>query len=97
MGKGLVTANQIYAGDNPNMQNLLKNKAPTCSGPLPLNFYNQFQNKKKCHYQKQLPEYQNPVSQPSPYRYFPGTVYRTNRYSQSPNTYNTTTGSVSYN
>jgi hypothetical protein len=96
MGKGLITANQIYAGDNPNMKNLLKNKAPTCSGPLPLNFYNQFQNKKKCHYQKQLPEYQNPVSQPSPYRYFPGTVFRTNRYSQSPYTYNITTGSNAY-
>lgn len=71
MGKGLVTANQIYRGDNANMTNLLKNKAPTCFSPLPLNFYKRFQNKKNCHYQKEIPEYQNPVSQPSPYRYFP--------------------------
>ena len=76
----------------------MKNKAPSCNTPWPINFSQsgQHENKKFCHYQRQLPEYQNPKSQPSPYRYFPGTVFSTNRYSQSPNTYNTTTGSAAY-
>jgi hypothetical protein len=97
-GQFLVNANQLYAGDANNTKNLMKNKAPSCNTPWPLNFpqSGQFENKKFCHFQKQLPEYQNPKSQPSPYRYFPGTVFRTNRYSQSPNTYNTTTGSAAY-
>jgi hypothetical protein len=97
-GQLLVTANQLYAGDANNYRNLLKNKAPTCNTPWPVNFSQSgtFQNKKFCRFQKQLPEYQNPLSQPSPYRYFPGTVFSTNRYSQSPNTYNTTTGVHAY-
>ena len=97
-GQFLVTANQLYAGDANNSKNLMKNKVPSCNTPWPLNFSQsgQHQNKKFCHYQGQLPEYQNPKSQPSPYRYFPGTVFSTNRYSQSPNTYNTTTGSAAY-
>jgi hypothetical protein len=94
-GQFLVTANQLYAGDANNYKNLLKNKAPTCHTPWPVNFSQSgpFQNKKFCNYQKQFPEYQNSKSQPSPYRYFPGTVFSSNHYSQSPNTYNTTTGS----
>lgn len=97
-GQFLVTANQLYTGDANNTKNLMKNKAPTCNTPWPLNFpqSGQFQNKKFCRFQKGLPEYQNPTSQPSPYRYYPGTVFRTNRYSQSPNSYNTTTGSAAY-
>ena len=97
-GEQLVTANELYAGDLNNNKNLLKNKAPTCHTPWPLNFNQsgQYQNKKFCRFQKGLPEYSLPISQPSPYRYFPGTVFRTNRYSQSPNTYNTTTGSAAY-
>ena len=97
-GQFLVTANQLYTGDANNSNNLLKNKTPACNTPWPLNFSQsgQHQNKKFCHYQSQLPEYQNPKSQPTPYRYFPGTVFSTNRYSQSPNTYNTTTGSAPY-
>lgn len=97
-GQFLVNANQLYAGDANNTKNLMKNKAPSCNTPWPLNFpqSGQFENKKFCHFQKQLPEYQNPKCQPSSYRYFPGTVFRTNRYSQSPNTYNTTTGSAAY-
>ena len=97
-GQFLVTANQLYAGDVNNIKNLLKNKAPTCNTPWPLNFYQsgQFQNKKICRYQKRLPEYQNPISQPSPYRYYPGTVFRSNHFSQSPNTYNTTSGSAAF-
>jgi hypothetical protein len=81
----LLTANELYRGNNNNVTNLLKNKAPTCNSPT---IY-QYQNKKLCHYKKMLPEYQVPVSQPSPYRYYPATVFRSNHYSQSPNTYNT--------
>ena len=86
----LVSANQLYAGVDPNLINLKKNKAPGCNTPWPLNFSQSgtFQNKKFCHYRK-LPQYQNPASQPSPYRYFPGTVFSSNHFSQSPNTYNT--------
>jgi hypothetical protein len=96
-GPQLVSANQLYAGDNPNLINLQKNKAPGCNTPWPLNFSQSgpFQNKKFCHY-KALPQYQNPASQPSPYRYFPGTVFSSNHYSQSPNTYNTTPGTAAY-
>jgi hypothetical protein len=98
-GQFLVTANQLYAGDANNTRNLMKNKTNTqCNPQWPLNFSQsgKHENKKFCHYQNQLPEYQLPKSQPSPYRYFPGTVFNTNRYSQSPNTYNTTTGSAAY-
>jgi len=98
-GPLLVTANQLYAGDANNVVNLNKNKAPTCNTPWPLNFRQsgQFQNKKYCRFQRQLPQYQNPLSQPSPYRYYPGTIISTNHFSQSPNTYNTTSGSAPYN
>jgi hypothetical protein len=97
-GPLLVTANELYAGDANNSSNLLKNKAPTCNTPWPLNMSQsgQFQNKKFCHFQRGLPLYQLPKSQPSPYRYFPGTVFSSNHYSQSPNTYNATSGSAPY-
>lgn len=87
-GPLLISANEIYAGNNPNLINLQKNKAPTCNTPWPLNFSQSgpYQNKKICYY-KTLPQYQNPVSQQSPYRYFPGTVFSSNHFSQSPNTY----------
>ena len=91
-GPQLVSANEIYAGNDPNVINLLKNKAPTCNTPLPLNFRQSgpFQNKKRCYY-KQLPQFQLPVSQPSSYRDYIGTVTSSNHFSQSPNTYNTRT------
>ena len=94
-GPLLVSANEIYAGNNPNLINLQKNKAPACNTPWPQNFSQsgRYQNKKFCHY-KALPQYQNPVSQQSPYRYFPGTVFSSNHFSQSPNTYNTPSRSV---
>lgn len=97
-GQFLVSANELYAGDENNNKNLMKNKAPGCNTPWPVNFSQsgKYENKKFCHFQQQLPEYQNPKSQPSPYRYFPGTVFRSNHYSQSPNTYNTTTGVNAY-
>jgi hypothetical protein len=96
-GPQLVSANEIYAGNNPNVINLLKNKAPTCNTPWPLNFSQSgpYQNKKICYY-KTLPQYQNPVSQQSPYRYYPGTVFSSNHFSQSPNTYNSSSGSAAY-
>jgi hypothetical protein len=95
-GPELVNANELYAGSS-NYNNLLKNKAPSCNTPYPLNFRQSgpFQNKKFCYYNN-LQVYKVPISQPSPYRYYPGTVFNTNHYSQSPNTYNTTTGSASY-
>ena len=91
-GQFLVTANELYAGNNPNISNLYKNKAPDCNSPTVF----QFQNKKLCYF-KRLPQYQNPVSQQSPYRYFPGTIISSNHFSQSPNTYNTTSGSAQFN
>jgi hypothetical protein len=97
-GPLLVNANEIYAGNNPNVMNLLKNKAPNCNSTWPLNFYQsgQFQNKKKCFY-KTLPQFQIPKSQPGSYRYYPGIIFSSNHFSQSPNTYNTTSGSAAYN
>jgi hypothetical protein len=83
-GLQLLTANELYRGVDNNVINIARNKAPNCNSPT---IY-QYQNKKLCYY-KRLPEYQVPVSQPSPYRYYPGTVFRSNHYSQSPNTYNT--------
>ena len=95
-GPLLVTANQLYSGDNNNIRNLLKNKSPTCNTPWPLNMKQsgQFQNKKFCYFQRELPSYQMLKSQPNTYKYFPGTVFSSNHYSQSPNTYNTTSGSA---
>ena len=93
----LVSANQLYAGVDPNLINLKKNKAPGCNTPWPLNFSQSgtFQNKKFCSY-RTLQSYQVPKSQQGPYRYFPGTVISSNHFSQSPNTYNTTSGSAAY-
>ena len=89
----LVSANQLYAGDNPNLINLKKNKAPGCNTPWPLNFSQSgpFQNKKFCHFNK-LPIYAVPNNRPSGVKpiYIPGTVFSSNHFSQSPNTYNTT-------
>ena len=91
-GPLLVNANQLYAGVSPNVANLYKNKAPGCNSPT---IY-PHQNKKICSYRK-LPQYQVPASQPSPYRYFPtGNIFSSNHFSQSPNTYNTTSGSAAY-
>jgi hypothetical protein len=90
-GDKLVNANQLYAGGSPAVLNMLKNKAPNCNSPTVF----QFQNKKSCYYRR-LPEYQVPASQPSPYRYYPGTVTSSNHFSQSPNTYNTTSGAAQF-
>jgi hypothetical protein len=97
-GIQLVTANELYRGDDNNVSNYFKNKSQErCTAPpaaLIQGVYT-YHNKKVCHYQKQLPEYQVPISQPSPYRYYIRPVFRTNHFSQSPNTYNTPGRSVS--
>jgi len=81
-----VNANKLYSGVDNDVANLYKNKAPNCNTPWPLNFYQsgQFQNKKLCNYQRQLPQYATPKTQPSPYRYYPGTVFSSNHFAQSP-------------
>lgn len=90
-GENLVTANELYAGQNNSYSNLYKNKAPNCNSPAIF----QYQNKKSCHYKRQMPEYQVPAVQPSTYRYYPtGNVFSSNHFSQSPNTYNTTSRSI---
>jgi len=96
-GQHLITANQLYAGIDPARTNLHKNKAHNCNAPWPLNFSQsrQYQNKKFCHFTK-LPEYQVPASESAPYRYYPGTIFSSNHFSQSPNTYNTSTGTQAY-
>ena len=86
-GQFLITANELYAGNNPNIMNMYKNKAPNCNSPTVY----PFQNKKLCYY-KRMPQYQQPITQPGTYRYYPSTVFSSNHFSQSPNTYNTTTG-----
>jgi hypothetical protein len=88
-GQELVTANEIYRGNDNNVQNLLKNKVPNCNSPTVY----PFQNKKICSY-RNLQSYQLPRSQPSPYRYYIGTVFSSNHFSQTPRTYNTTTRSI---
>jgi len=97
-GSQLITANELYAGNENNKVNLMKNK-PSTTGCIkyPLNFSQsgRFQNKKFCHFNL-LPNYQLPLTQNSPYRYYPGTYKSTNHFSQSPNTYNTTTGVNAY-
>jgi len=96
-GAQLVTANEIYAGNANNYNNVLKNKTPSCNTPYPLNFRQSgpYQNKKLCYYAN-LKNYQNPVSQPGVYRYYPSTYRSSNHFSQSPNTYNTTSGTRAY-
>jgi hypothetical protein len=85
-------ANSRLSSATNTFDNLLKNKAPGCNTPTVF----QFQNKKLCYY-KSLPQYQNPASQPGSYRYYPtGNVFSSNHFSQSPNTYNTTTGSAQF-
>jgi len=84
---------------NTQNSNLGKNKSSSgCNTPWPLNFSQSgpYQNKKLCYY-KTLPQYQNPASQQGTYRYYPvGSIFSSNHFSQSPNTYNTTTGSAAY-
>ena len=96
-GPPLVTANEIYRGNDNNVANLYKNKGQTvCTAPSPalINGRYVYQNKKSCWYRKQLPQYQVPISQPSPYRYYPGTVFSSNHFNQEPRTYVTPSRSI---
>jgi photosystem II stability/assembly factor-like uncharacterized protein len=86
-----ITTNSASIHNRNSFVNYAKNKVPGCNTPTVF----QFQNKKSCYY-KSLPQYQVPVSQPSPYRYFPGVITSSNHFSQSPNTYNTTSGTGAY-
>jgi len=87
-----ITSNAASINNKNNYDNILKNKAPGCNTPTIF----QFQNKKLCYYKK-LPQYQLPASQPGTYRYYPtGNVFSSNHFSQSPNTYNTTSGTAQY-
>lgn len=86
-----ISTNAAAIHNKNSYVNYEKNKVPNCNSPTIF----QFQNKKLCYY-KSLPEYQNPKSQPSPYRYYPTAVTSSNHFSQSPNTYNTTSGSAAY-
>ena len=93
MGEQLITANEIYKGNAVEVtnSNLTKNKSQNkCTAPPPalISGVYTFHNKKACHYQKQLPQYQTPKSQPSPYRYFQGTVFPSGHFTQMPRTYN---------
>ena len=75
----IISKNNIADLIPNNVPYLYQNKAPNCNNPpiCP------FQNKKACNYSK-LPGYHTQVSQPSPYRYYVGTVFSTNHFSQSP-------------
>jgi hypothetical protein len=84
-GADLVSANQLYSGLDNNYTNLLKNKSPGCNTPTIF----PYQNKKMCYFKNKIPEYNIPSSKPGSYRYYPGTVFNSNHFSQSPNTYNT--------
>lgn len=86
-----ISTNSAAIHNKNSFVNYEKNKVPNCNSPTVF----QFQNKKLCYY-KSLPEYQNPVSKPGTYRYYPTAVTSSNHFSQSPNTYNTTTGSAAY-
>jgi hypothetical protein len=96
-GPNLVSANQLYYGDQNNYLNIQKNKAPQCNTTWPLNMSQsrQYQNKKFCHY-NQLPIYQNPASKPFSYRFYPATVFSSNHFNQSPGTYLNTAGTTSH-
>ena len=86
-----ISTNSAAIHNKNSFVNYEKNKVPNCNSPTVF----QFQNKKLCYF-KSLPQYQNPVSKPGTYRYYPTSVSNSNHFSQSPNTYNTTTGSAAY-
>ena len=97
IGSQLYTANELYKGNDTYNANLYKNKSQSkCTAPPPALIQGRYpyQNKKQCAYNKELPDFRLPISQPSPYRYYPGTVFSTNHYSQTPRTYNNTTQNI---
>jgi hypothetical protein len=90
IGSGLYTANELYRGNNNYVANLYKNKSQEkCNAPPPalIQGVYPYQNKKQCSYKNKLPEYRVPISQPSPYRNYIGTVFPSGHYTQMPRTY----------
>lgn len=76
--KNVVTIESNAASLNRNYINLKKQKDSQCGNP-PIR---QFQNKKVCY--NLGAKYMSPMSQPSPYRYYVGSVFPTNHFAQSP-------------
>jgi hypothetical protein len=73
---------QLTNGIAPPTPFILKYKVPGCNTP---NIF-PYQNKKACNYNS-TPNYRVPISQPSPYRNYPGTVFTSNNFSNLSNTY----------
>lgn len=76
--RNVVTIETNAASLNRNYINLGKQKDSQCGNPVII----RFQNKKTC--ANLGPTYMNPRSQPSPYRFYPGSVFPTNHFAQSP-------------
>jgi hypothetical protein len=68
---------QLNAGSKTETPFILKNKSSKCGNPPII----RYQNKKACYLGEQ---YRTPISQPSPYRFYPGTVFSSNHFAQSP-------------
>ena len=68
---------QVNGGSKTEIPFILKNKSSPCGNPPII----RFQNKKACYLGEQ---YRTPISQPSPYRFYPGTVFSSNHFAQSP-------------
>jgi hypothetical protein len=73
---------QLTNGIAPATPFILKYKVPGCNTPSIF----PYQNKKTCNYSS-TPNYRVPISQPSPYRYYPGTVFTSNNFSTLGNIY----------
>jgi hypothetical protein len=71
---------QINGSSKTEIPFILKNKSAPCNIPAIM----PFQNKKACYLGEQ---YRTPISQPSPYRFYPGTVFSSNHFNQEPRTY----------
>jgi hypothetical protein len=76
--KNVVTIESNAASLNRNYINLKKQKDSQCGNPVII----RHQNKKSCNNLGAM--YLNPRSQPSPYRYYIGSVFPTNHFAQSP-------------
>jgi hypothetical protein len=68
---------QINGSSKTEIPFILKNKSSKCGNPPII----RYQNKKACYLGEQ---YRTPISQPSPYRFYPGTVFSSNHFAQSP-------------
>jgi hypothetical protein len=68
---------QVNGSSNIDIPFILKNKSSPCNIPAIM----PFQNKKACYLGEQ---YRLPISQPSPYRLYPGTIFSSNHFAQSP-------------